>query len=193
MKNTILLVFLITLFYSCNEDKKLLKDSETFLKTQLDDPDSYKNDSLIITEKITYLQDKKYSNHMGLYVNKRVIEDLKESITEDSISLVKNFSSYMNYIKRNDNNEIKKMYEDELWTLNTKNEYRNKQIDSLSNLVSHLVEDSIKIFPQKDDQRTQRIIIKNVFRAKNKFGGYVKQTGWIIWYPEKGFELSTIE
>lgn len=193
MKKNILLLVLIPFLIACNKDKKLLKDTEKFLKIQLDDPDSYKKDSLLITLKVSYLQDKKNQNHLELYVNKGVIENLKESINRDSITLVENFSSYMTYINKPDNNEIKKMYNDELWEVNTKKEFYNKKIDSLSKLISQLVVDSTKIYPQKDDQRIQRIVIKDIFRAKNKFGGYVKQTAWIIWYPEKGFELSTIE
>jgi hypothetical protein len=68
-----------------------------------------------------------------------------------------------------------------------------KRIDSISKVINQLREDSIKIYSQTDDQQLQRITIKDAFRAKNKFGGYVRQTAWILWYPDKGFVLNTIE
>jgi hypothetical protein len=194
MKTRFLLLFLTgSILLSCSDDAKLLRDAEKFLKAQLNDPDSYKRDSLNITLKVTQLKNHKNEITNGLYVNKRVIQNLQESTKRDFDDFKSLYEPYMNYVRVAGSNEIKKQYEDELWELNIKKEFIDKKIDSLIKVNEQLFHDSINVFKRTDNQVIQRIVIKGIFRAKNSFGAYIKQTAWIIWYPDKGFELNSIE
>ena len=194
MKTNLLILILIAFFISsCSKDAKLLKDAEKFLLTQLNDPDSYKKDSLYITLRVTQLQDKKNIIHQGLYINPRVIKNLKESNFNDSITFTQETANAMKYLNKPRFEKVTAMYNDMLSELNDKRDFRSIKIDSLTKVVRQLQQDSLIVFSQTDDQQIQRIVFKAIYRAKNKFGGYVKETSWIIWYPEKGFELNSIE
>jgi len=194
MKTNLLLLLLIALVLcACSKDAKLLKDAEKFLLTQLNDPDSYKNDSLIITLRVTQLQDKKDKIHQGLYVNSRVIVSLKETNLNDSVTFKERTVDIVEYVNKRGYEEFTTMYNDLFSEYKTETKFRSLKIDSLTKEIKQLQQDSIKVFSQTDDLQIQRIIIKDIFRAKNSFSAYIKQTAWIIWYPEKGFELNSIE
>lgn len=194
MKTNLLILILIAFFISsCSKDAKLLKDAEKFLLTQLNDPDSYKKDSLYITLRVTQLQDKKDIIHQGLYVNPRVVKSLKETNFNDSVKFKQETADGMKYVNKPGFEKVTAMYKDMLSELNAERDFRSWKIDSLTKVVRQLQQDSINVFSQTDDQQIQRIVFKAIYRAKNKFGGYVKETAWIIWYPEKGFELNSIE
>jgi hypothetical protein len=194
MKTILLpIVFIALLLCSCSKDNKLIRDAERFLKSQLNDPASYKKDSLFITAKVTELQNKKEIIHYSILMNSSQITTIKGFMNDESRYFKMNTNEFEKDINKDGYEGIKELYNNILTDYNTTTKKHISEVDSLSTVLNQLRKDSIMIYSQTDNRQIQKIEFKAVYRTKNQFGALVKQISFIVYYPNKGYEIIPFE
>jgi|WetSurMetagenome_2_1015567.scaffolds.fasta_scaffold259354_1 hypothetical protein len=167
MKKSIFLLLVLPFLFSCSQDKILIKNAEKWLLTQLNDPDSFKRESFVITEYVTN-------------------EDVLIKVHERGLESLDNLIYVINKSLKNEESFEKKDDETKLRIFNSR-----KKLDSLLiERKTHEREiDSMKINKDKNND-IFTVLFLVTYRAKNSYGAYVKEQAKIrYYYSSKKFEI----
>lgn len=152
--------------YGCGQNDKLIRDAEKWLLTQLNDPDSYKRESFVITEIVT-------GDDVLIKQNEKILKSVEE------ITGIQNRRLEFALLQGEDNTEATNNLRKSIDTLNIEKQ-------------SHLIKlDSMRKYRDKKS-KIFTVLFLATYRAKNSFGGYVKEQSKIrYYYYTKKFEIFT--
>jgi hypothetical protein len=191
-KVSIVCILSVIIFFGCSmlESKRIISGAKRFLKKEfiprLHDPNSYVLEELTYShyttkgELISVIEDnfkkeleKWEKNTSSLIARKKALSDEK---MENIFKSARSSSSTRSYLHRR-NNEIER----EIREL-------DRQINRFENPVGNYltVRTKVDIWAEdyEDDEILYHLII-HTYRAKNRFGGYVRDYNQILYFPKK--------
>ncbi len=166
-KSLILLAAILIALVSCSVDDKLIKDAERFLKSQLNDPESYERISFTKDLVVTVSEQEQIDVQDNIYDCKKEIERVEISCRYYRENPLYPFLSKESQV------------ENDLMVAKC-----NKTIDSLKAVLIQRKQDSITVYNKPVDNKPHRIVFRAEYRAKNSFGALVIENSVIVFYPQ---------
>lgn len=164
MKRLIFLLMTLLFIYSCGPNDNLIRIAEKWLLTQLNDPDSYKRESFVITEIVT-------NDDVPIKQNEQILKSVE--------GIIETQNQHLELL-------LSLGEKDDVTIFNLK-----KSIDTL-NIEKQSYLNKIDSLRKNKDKNSEifTILFLATYRAKNSFGGYVKeQTKIRYYYSSKEFEI----